>query len=74
MLLSQNDSVLLRSTQLRPELYALLNYNVDYMRTLLIFLKQLYSKVNDQMLIMYVGFWQFRTVHQSGRYKRFLLD
>lgn len=41
-----------------------LNYNVDSMRTLLIFLKQLYSKVNDQMLIMYVGFWQFRTVHR----------
>lgn len=51
-----------------------LNYNVDSMRTLLIFLKQLYSKVNDQMLIMYVGFWQFRTVHQSGRDKRLLLD
>ena len=34
MLLSQNDSFLLRPTQLRPELYALLNYNADSMRTL----------------------------------------
>ena len=24
------------------------------------------------MLIMHVGFWQFRTVHQSGRDKRLL--
>lgn len=44
MLLSQNESVLLRSTQLQPELYALLNCNVDSMRTMLIFLKQLYSE------------------------------
>ena len=44
LLLSRNDSVLLRSTQLRPELYAVLNYNVDSMRTLLIFLQQLYSE------------------------------
>ena len=49
MLLSQNDIVHLRSTLLRPELSALLIYNVGSMRALLIYLQQLYSKINNQM-------------------------